>query len=66
MFPNTINKGFEKKSKRLRKNKPAVTSVDLWTRALTGVGASIAKGSQTEKGNCADFVRAPIIRNNER
>jgi len=35
---------------------PAVTRVDEWTRALTGVGAAIAEGSQEEKGICALLV----------
>jgi len=33
-----------------------VTSVLLWTKALTGVGALIALGNQPENGNCALFV----------
>lgn len=36
--------------------KPAVTRVDLWTSALTGVGAIIAKGSQALKGIWALLV----------
>ena len=35
---------------------PAVTNVDEWTRALTGVGAAIAEGNQDEKGIWALFV----------
>jgi len=30
--------------------------VEEWTKAETGVGAAIAKGSQTEKGICALLV----------
>lgn len=37
---------------------PAVTSVEEWTSAETGVGAAIARGSQLEKGNWALFVMA--------
>ncbi len=33
--------------------------VAAWIRALTGVGPSIASGSQTCKGNCADLPTAP-------
>jgi hypothetical protein len=33
-----------------RKN-PAVTNVDEWTNAEIGVGAAIAAGNHTEKGN---------------
>lgn len=39
---------------------PAVTSVDEWTRADTGVGAAIAAGSQLENGTWALFVIAAI------
>jgi len=38
------------------KIKPAVTSVLLWTRDLTGVGALIAFGNQPLKGNWALLV----------
>lgn len=41
---------------------PAVTSVEEWTRADTGVGAAIAAGSQLENGICALFVIAAIDR----
>jgi hypothetical protein len=36
-------------------HKPAVTRVEEWTKAETGVGAAIAAGSQAEKGNWADL-----------
>lgn len=39
---------------------PAVTKVELWTRALTGVGAAMAAGSQLVKGTCALLVQAVI------
>ena len=38
---------------------PAFTIVAECSRALTGVGAAIAAGSQKWNGNCADFVNAP-------
>ena len=38
---------------------PAVTMVAAWINALTGVGPSIASGSQTYNGSCADFPVAP-------
>jgi len=38
---------------------PAVTIVAAWINALTGVGPSIASGSQTYNGSCADFPVAP-------
>jgi len=40
---------------------PAVTSVELWTKALTGVGAAIAAGNQLVNGHCALLVKAKII-----
>ena len=44
---------------RATRNTPATTMVAAWIRALTGVGPSIASGSQTWKGTCADFPMAP-------
>ena len=38
---------------------PAVTIVAAWISALTGVGPSIASGSQVCSGICADFANAP-------
>ena len=38
---------------------PAVTMVAAWMRAETGVGPSIASGSQTWNGNWADLPAAP-------
>ena len=38
---------------------PAATIVAAWINALTGVGPSIASGSHTCSGNCADFPIAP-------
>src|SRR5690349_13864616 len=39
-------------------NTPAVTIVAAWMSALTGVGPSIASGSQTCSGSCADLAAA--------
>jgi hypothetical protein len=39
---------------------PAVTIVAAWIRAETGVGPSIASGSQVWSGICADFPIAPM------
>src|SRR4030042_1504856 len=44
---------------RATRNTPAVTMVDEWIRALTGVGPSMASGSHTWSGNCADLPTAP-------
>ena len=39
---------------------PAVTIVAAWISAETGVGPSIASGSQTYSGICADLPVAPM------
>ncbi len=36
--------------------------VAAWIRAETGVGPSMASGSQTWSGNCADLAAAPRYR----
>ncbi len=43
---------------------PAVTMVAAWMSAETGVGPSMASGSQTYKGSWADLPQAPT--NNKR
>src|SRR6187455_3254440 len=40
-------------------NTPAVTIVAAWIRAETGVGPSIASGSQVWRGSWADLAKAP-------
>jgi len=50
-----LNK-IEEIEKRIRSQTPAVTRVELCTKALTGVGAAIAAGSQLTKGHWALFV----------
>src|SRR3990170_5312747 len=40
-------------------NTPAVTMVAAWISSLTGVGPSIASGSQVCRPNCADLPIAP-------
>lgn len=49
---------------RIRRKTPAVTRVDEWTRADTGVGAAIAAGSHLEKGIWALLVIAASIIDN--
>src|SRR5664279_694461 len=44
---------------------PAVTMVAAWISAETGVGPSIASGSQTYNGNCADLPHAPTNSNKQ-
>jgi len=46
----------------MSKKIPAVTSVEEWTNALTGVGAAMAAGSQDLKGYWALFVNAPTTK----
>src|SRR5579871_351201 len=36
------------------------TIVAAWIKALTGVGPSMASGSQTYRGSCADLPQAPV------
>lgn len=48
---------------RIKRYTPAVTSVEECTRALTGVGAAIAAGSQAEKGIWALLVTLAKIIN---
>src|SRR3954452_14175163 len=38
---------------------PAVTMVAAWIRAETGVGPSMASGSQVWRGSWADLAKAP-------
>src|SRR4029077_15489768 len=45
--------------RRQTMNTPAVTMVAAWMRAETGVGPSMASGSQVWSGSCADFPQAP-------
>ena len=45
--------------KRATRNTPAATIVAACISALTGVGPSMASGSQEWSGNCADFPTAP-------
>lgn len=47
-------------SNRTNKYTPAVTKVDEWTKADTGVGAAIAAGNQAEKGIWALFVHVEM------
>ena len=44
---------------RATRKTPAATMVAAWMRAETGVGPSIASGSQTCSGNCADLPIVP-------
>ena len=41
-------------------NTPAVTMVAAWIKAETGVGPSMASGSQVCSRNCADLPIAPM------
>lgn len=48
--------------RRIRRKIPATTIVLEWRRADTGVGPSIAEGSQGWRPNCADLPAAARIR----
>jgi len=52
-----MRKEQEEGAYRYSRYTPAVTSVEEWTNAETGVGASMADGSHAEKGTCADLVK---------
>jgi hypothetical protein len=45
---------------RQTRKTPAVTMVAAWISAETGVGPSIASGSQVCRRSCADFPIAPM------
>jgi hypothetical protein len=49
---------------RIRRYTPALTMVAAWISAETGVGASIANGSQTWRGICADLPIGPMNNSN--
>src|SRR5512134_3209888 len=49
---------------RATRNTPAATIVAAWINALTGVGPSIASGSQTCSGTWPDLPTAPQKINN--
>jgi hypothetical protein len=51
---------FENGDMRATRNTPAVTMVAAWMSADTGVGPSMASGSQVCSRNCADLPIAPM------
>lgn len=53
---------FNNSKNRIIMKIPAVTKVDEWTKADTGVGAAIAFGNQEEKGIWALFVIAVMMK----
>lgn len=55
------NKGEQ----RIIKKTPAVTKVAAWIKAETGVGPSIASGSQVCNPNWADFPAEPRKKNTQ-
>src|SRR3981081_3599599 len=50
---------------RATMNTPAVTMVAAWINAETGVGPSMASGSQVCSRNCADLPIAPMNSNRQ-
>ena len=55
----TRPRGRRTRARGTMRNTPAVTIVAAWMSAETGVGPSIASGSQTCSGNCALLPIAP-------
>lgn len=53
---DTASLTLSKLKKRTNRYTPAVTKVEEWTKADTGVGAAMAAGNQEEKGIWALFV----------
>jgi hypothetical protein len=51
-----LKNALELKLNRINIHKPAVTKVELCTKALTGVGAAMAAGNQFVQGSCALLV----------
>ena len=49
--------------RRANRKTPALTMVAERGRALTGVGAVMAPGSQKWNGHCADLLAAPAMIN---
>src|SRR3984957_8950205 len=56
---SAVGEGWNRKKERASMKTPAATIVAAWIRAETGVGPSMASGSQTWSGNWADFPIAP-------
>src|SRR5512134_1794124 len=56
---NAIGEATKIAPQRTTMYTPAVTMVAAWIRAETGLGPSIASGSQVKSGNCADLPQAP-------
>src|SRR5580698_5687919 len=51
---------FQSGAQRAIKYTPAVTIVAAWINAETGVGPSMASGSQVCSGTCADLAAQPM------
>ena len=58
--PSAVGARSNSGDSRATMNTPAVTMVAAWMRAETGVGPSIASGSQVCSRNCADLPMAPM------
>ena len=58
--PSAIGASSNSGDSRATMNTPAVTMVAAWIRAETGVGPSMASGSQVCSRNCADLPMAPM------
>ena len=59
MTPSAVGEVSNIGDRRHTMNTPAVTMVAAWISADTGVGPSIASGSQVCRPSCADLPIAP-------
>ena len=63
---SAVGESWNMGEQRQTRNTPAVTMVAAWIRAETGVGPSMASGSQVCKPNCADLPIAPTNNSRQR
>ena len=59
-MPSAHGANSKSGEKRATRNTPAVTMVAAWISAETGVGPSMASGSQVCRPSCADLPMAPM------
>ena len=62
---SAVSESSNNGEQRATMNTPAVTMVAAWMRAETGVGPSIASGSQVCRPSCADLPMAPMNSNRQ-
>ena len=64
-MPDAVGASANSGDSRATMNTPAVTMVAAWISAETGVGPSMASGSQVCSRNCADLPMAPMNSNRQ-